>query len=92
MKLILTLLIPLQVYATSYKKDAKPIFENKCMLCHNDSMPDKNWMKYNIAVSKKDLILKRVWVLKDMPPGNVTVISYTEREILKNWIEEGCKE
>jgi len=76
--------------AVSYKKDALPIFQNRCSQCHNPSaMPDKNWLEYDIAKSKKALILNRVWIKRDMPMGGN--ITEDERQIIKNWIEGGAQ-
>lgn len=91
MKYILSiLLLSSTVYATSYETDAKPIFKNRCIICHTAQMtPDKDWMNYDIAFAKKDLIKKRVWILKDMPQGNATGMTDSEREVIKNWVDEG---
>jgi len=79
--------------ATSYQKDALPIFQDRCSQCHNaNSAPQPNWLDYDTAKSKKDRILDRVYTKKDMPPfGNVTKITDQEREVLKNWVEEGAQ-
>lgn len=87
------LFLTLNAKATSFKKDVLPIVVARCIQCHNESnMPDKNWLDYKIAKAKKDLIIKRITVLKDMPPyDNVTGITEDERNIIKAWILEGTK-
>jgi uncharacterized membrane protein len=94
MKILLLMLMSLSLNAaTTYTKDAQPIFRERCKMCHDDfNMPDKNWMKYEIAKSKKDAILNRVWVKKDMPQANITEMTDKERVTIKNWVEEGAKE
>ena len=94
MKILMILLFSIGVQAsTTYTKDAQPIFQNRCAQCHNASnMADKNWLDYDIAKAKKDKILDRLWVKKDMPPyGNVTAVTDQERETIKNWITEGAQ-
>jgi uncharacterized membrane protein len=91
--IFLILLISLKAQAiTTYEKDALPIFKNRCSMCHNSAMmPDKNWLDYDIAKNKSDIILKRAWINKDMPPGNSTGITDQERETLKNWVNDGAQ-
>ena len=93
---LFTFLLLFPIYAnavTSYSKDALPIFQNKCSQCHNaNSAPQPNWLDYDVAKSKKDRILDRVWNKKDMPPySNVTGVTDQERETLRNWVQEGAQ-
>src|SRR5271154_7128048 len=55
----------------NYKGDILPIFQAKCAGCHNPTSPPNqpNWLDYKTAVMYKDEILKRVWVVRDMPPS-----------------------
>jgi uncharacterized membrane protein len=75
---------------TTYTKDAQPIFKSRCSVCHNEYMPDKNWMDYKIAFGKKDLI-KAKMIDKSMPPGNSTNITDDERKTLIKWADDGGK-
>ena len=76
---------------TTYTKDAKPIFEKHCSQCHNANWPDKNWLDYETAKKNKDKIKDRAVLQKSMPPGNPTNMTDKERDILKQWIDEGAK-
>ena len=74
----------------TYTKDIKPMFENHCATCHNTNWPDKNWLDYNTTKLNKDKIMRRVVVIKDMPLNNLTHMTDAERDIIKQWIDEGC--
>ena len=87
--MIIELLVSTVLASTSYKTDALPIFKARCSMCHNRDTPDKNWLDYDTAKSKSSLILRRAWVLKDMPPGNITEINDKERETIRDWINGG---
>lgn len=91
MKFLLICLLAFPAQAgTSYQKNALPIFRTRCSLCH-DNWSDKDWRQYDIAKLKKDLILYRVWQIRDMPLNNATGITEAERVIIKNWVEEGAQ-
>lgn len=72
----------------TYTKDIQPIFQDKCVLCHNSSMPDKDWMNYELAFKNKDKIKKRLEE-RTMPPGNVTQMTEEERKLVIQWVDEG---
>lgn len=76
--------------SVSYTKDAKPIFEKRCSVCHGPNWPDKNWMDYDIAVKNKDKIKFRLENLT-MPPGNSTGMTKEERVKVIKWVETGAK-
>jgi len=66
-------------------QDVKPIFERRCSGCHHQ------WQIYENAYSRRNMIRHRVWVVKDMPPGNVRGITDAEREAIRDWVDQGAK-
>lgn len=76
--------------ATTYNKDAKPIFEKRCSSCHNDMWVDKNWLDYKTAFENRLKIKQKVWVERSMPVGQE--MPQEERDTLKKWVDEGGKE
>ncbi|MCK6597787.1 MAG: hypothetical protein L6Q37_05435 [Bdellovibrionaceae bacterium] len=79
--------------AMTYVDHVKPFFEKYCSVCHNEnsdvSMP--NWLKYDIVVLKKDALLTRLIVKKDMPIIGMPAPSDEERELINQWISKGMK-
>lgn len=75
----------------TYTKDIKPIFEKHCASCHNSGWADKNWMDYDTAKKNSLKIKDRVFVVKDMPPGNLTEMTDKERETVAQWVDQGAK-
>lgn len=77
----------------TYVDNIKPLFEKYCIACHNENsgpvMP--NWMQYDIAVLKKDTLLDRVVIKKNMPVEGMPAPSAEEREMLNLWIQKGMK-
>lgn len=67
-----------------------PIFEQRCSQCHNaQAMPDRNWLDYDTAYKFRYEIKDRVYNLRTMPmTGTMTD---AEREIVKEWVDEGAK-
>lgn len=65
----------------------KPIFEAKCIMCHNGSTHPKNWTNYD--TSKADLIKlnERLFVLANMP--SVGSLSPSEKTLIKAWLAGG---
>ena len=72
----------------SYKKDIRPIFQQRCIQCHSSG--PLNWMEYNNAFKYKDQIKRRVWDYRSMPPGGF--ITEEEREKIRDWVNQGAKE
>ena len=75
----------------SYEKDAKPIFKQRCEMCHNEDTPGLNWLDYNQAKDKSKEIRDHVWVKKDMPMNNATHMTEQERKVIRDWVDQGCK-
>ena len=82
--------IPLLSSEPTYTNDAKPIFKNRCAQCHNENMPDRNWMNYDIAFKNKDKIKAKV-MDRSMPPGNGTNMTEDERQTIIKWVDGGGK-
>lgn len=82
---------PEAAVGVSYQ-DVKKIFEKKCASCHNKNSPpaQPDWTNYNIAFSRRDRIMDRAVVKKNMPPGNP--LPAAELAVLKKWIEAGAPE
>lgn len=72
----------------TYTKDIKPLFSKRCAMCH--SAGDLNWMDYNTAFIKKDLIYYRVVKMKNMPPPGLPFTD-AERKLVGDWIDGGAK-
>lgn len=69
--------------------DVKVIFK-KCTLCHivGGSFPP-DFSNYEVAFAKKDRLMDRVFVQKNMPMAPVTLTDI-ERTLLKKWLEDGA--
>lgn len=70
------------------------IIKNRCEACHNansDQSVMPNWALYSNAFAKKEKIMDRVFVKKDMPPVGMP-ISQEERNLIKKWIDSGAPE
>ena len=72
--------------------DVKAVIEQRCVLCHNDQVQQKN-----VALHKPELIkqhaqavYQQVAVLKLMPLNNATQITDDERALIKRWFEAGA--
>ncbi len=72
----------------TYTKDIKPLFRRRCVVCHNAGA--RNWMDYDNAFKKKDLIYYRVVKKKDMPPSG-WLMTYGERNMVEDWVKGGAK-
>jgi len=72
----------------TYTKDTKPVFNNRCSVCH-DYMGDKNWQVYANAFKYKDKIKEKI-LSKEMPSGRD--MPQDERDLVVRWVDEGAKE
>ena len=73
----------------TYTKDIRPIIDKKCSQCHQ-YMGDKDWTNYDNVKAKCSLFKERLYIKKDMPPGNVTNVTDDERELFKNFVDNSC--
>ena len=72
----------------TYENDALPIFKSRCIKCHNEKTPGRNWLKYDDAFRKRIMIRYRI-KSKLMPP-KPNPITDEEREILIKWVDQGA--
>ena len=91
MRISLLLLFSVTALATdpTYTSDIKPIFKNRCSLCHN-YMAEKNWQKYEDAFAHRKEIKEKM-VTKAMPP-NGTEMPQSERDLIIKWVDTGAKQ
>jgi uncharacterized membrane protein len=70
-------------------KDVKVVFQ-KCTLCHvqGGAFPP-DFLNYDVAFAKKDRLLDRVFVQKNMPLAPVT-LTEGELSLLKKWLDAGA--
>lgn len=73
----------------TYMDDIKPLFQAKCLNCHNSTGPFPDWMNYEVVFNKKEAIKNRIVVKKDMPLGST--LTDDERNMIKVWIDKGLK-
>ena len=76
------------------------IFQRRCVSCHSASPTDDinimapNGVMYDTPdqiVKMKEKILQRVVQTKNMPQGNKTAMTQTERDRIEIWIFQGAK-
>lgn len=72
----------------TFERDIRPIFKDKCSMCHNTGSAIPNWDIYDVSFSLKDRLMNRVVVLKNMPIG--TTMTEQERGLLAEWIQLGA--
>lgn len=77
-------------FAVTYNRDIKPIFERTCSACHNEGSAIPNWNNYDVSFAKKDRLLDRVVIKKDMPLG--VPMSDEERALVGEWLKLGAPE
>ena len=87
--MIWTLLLSFHLYAdtVAYTKDIVPIFEKRCASCHK-YLDGKNWMHYDTA-KKFALSIKAKLLSNEMPPGNSTGLTDSERLLIIQWVDQG---
>ncbi|MCM2280032.1 MAG: hypothetical protein NDJ89_18315 [Oligoflexia bacterium] len=72
----------------SYQQAILPLFQRSCSACHNASSTLPNWLDYPTAYEKRDRILERVVIRKDMPLGGSLLEE--ERDLVERWIRGGA--
>lgn len=65
----------------------KPIFEAKCIMCHNGSTHPKNWTNYDTAKADLVKLNERLFVVANMP--SVGSLSPSEKSLIKSWLAGG---
>jgi len=73
--------------------DVKAIVEQRCVLCHNAQVHQKNVELHTDALIRQhaQAIYQQAVVLKLMPLGNATQITDAERAVIQRWYEAGAK-
>lgn len=71
-------------------EQVKPIFKQRCYLCHRPGSGRGDWTDYDQAFEKRLEIFQRV-KSKSMPPGNATMMQESERELVLKWVKQGAK-
>jgi uncharacterized membrane protein len=73
--------------------DVKAIVDQRCVLCHNAQVQQKNVALHNDALIRQhaQAMYQQAVVLKLMPLGNATQITDDERAVIKRWFEAGAK-
>ena len=70
----------------------KAVIEQRCVLCHNAQVQQKNVALHEDALIRKQAlaIYQQVAVLKLMPLNNATQITEEERALIRRWYEAGA--
>lgn len=79
---------PINQPVITFNKVILPVFQKYCKNCHNAHTSLANWLDYNVSFAKKDRIMDRVVIKKDMPMGGQ--MPNENRELIKKWIEGGA--
>jgi uncharacterized membrane protein len=72
--------------------EVRTVIEQRCALCHNAQVVQKNVALHTPALIKQHAlgIYQQTVVLKLMPQNNATQITDAERALLKRWFESGA--
>ena len=70
----------------------KAVIDQKCALCHNEQVQQKNVALHTPALIKQhaQTVYQQVSVLKLMPLNNATQITDDERALIKRWFDAGA--
>jgi uncharacterized membrane protein len=71
----------------------QPIVEQRCVLCHNATVVNKNISLHTpeLIAQHAQAIYQQAVIAKTMPLGNATQMTDAERATLKTWFEAGAK-
>ena len=83
---------PSPTHILSYRDDILPIIAKRCSSCHQAGASIPNWSVYETAFADKDKIYQRIYVTRDMPQGNATGITDSERLEIAQWVLGGAPE
>jgi uncharacterized membrane protein len=72
--------------------DMRAVMEQRCLVCHNAQMQQKNVALHTPELLKQHAqsIYQQVSVLKLMPMNNATQITDAERDLVRRWWEAGA--
>jgi uncharacterized membrane protein len=73
--------------------DIRPIIEQRCVICHNAQVANKNIRLDSAEAIRANaqLMHQQVVVLKTMPMNNATGVTDAERAMLGRWFEAGAR-
>lgn len=83
---------PVPADRITFTKHLVPLFEQKCAMCHFAGGPFPNWLVYSVSFEKKDRLVNRVVVQKDMPPPGTASLTDDERKLIADWAATGALE
>jgi uncharacterized membrane protein len=71
--------------------EVQAVVQQRCVLCHNEQVNQKNVMLHTPELILKNAqnLYQQTVVLKVMPMNNATAITDAERALLKRWFESG---
>jgi uncharacterized membrane protein len=72
--------------------EVKAVMEQRCTLCHNAQVQQKNVALHTPELIKQHAqnVYQQVVVLKLMPMNNATQITDAERALIQRWFEAGA--
>jgi uncharacterized membrane protein len=72
--------------------DVRAVIEQRCVLCHNAAVQQKNVALHTPELIKQHAqnVYQQVSVLKLMPMNNATQITDDERALIKRWFDAGA--
>jgi uncharacterized membrane protein len=72
--------------------EVKAVIEQRCTLCHNANVQQKNVALHTPALVKQhaQAVYQQAAVLKLMPLNNATQITEAERQLIRRWFEAGA--
>jgi uncharacterized membrane protein len=72
--------------------DVRLVVEQRCLVCHNAQMQQKNVALHTPELLKQHAlsVYQQVSVLKLMPMNNATQITDAERDLVRRWWEAGA--
>ena len=72
--------------------DMRAVVEQRCLVCHNAQMQQKNVALHTPELLKQHAlsVYQQVSVLKQMPLNNATQITEAERDLVRRWWEGGA--
>ncbi len=77
----------------TYRAGIRQILQKNCMLCHGKESKLGNWMDYQTAYAKREIIYQHVIVDRKMPMAPYDkIITEAERTKIGDWVKAGAPE
>jgi uncharacterized membrane protein len=90
MKYLLLLLLPTLCFADiTFTQHIRPIFASKCAKCHNATTSLGNWLDYDEAFEKRQVIRNRV-LSRSMPHFTNSSMTESQRDLIVDWVDTGA--